>query len=59
MKRLASRTNNDYGKHPDDLKDILGWNETTDERMASYGAIIVNAEQPLGSVVDEIIEKTS
>ena len=59
VKRLASRTNNDYGKHPDDLKDILGWNETTDERMASYGAIIVNAEQPLGSVVDEIIEKTS
>ncbi len=52
VKRLASRTNNDYGKHPDDLKDILGWNETTDERMASYGAIIVNAEQPLGSVVD-------
>jgi hypothetical protein len=28
VKRLTGRTNNDYGKHPDDLKDILGWNET-------------------------------
>jgi broad-specificity NMP kinase len=58
-KRLAGRTNNDYGKHPDDLSDILGWNKDIDERMASYGAIIVNAERPLSEVVDEIISKSS
>lgn len=57
--RLASRTNNDYGKHPDDLKDILSWNKDIDERMSGYGAIIVNAEQPLKAVVDEIVEKVS
>lgn len=53
--RLANRTNNDYGKHPDDLKDILGWNTNIDEKMTGYGAVLVNAEQPLNIVVDEII----
>ncbi len=56
QQRLDDRTNNDYGKHPDDLKDILGWNNTIDEQMKSYGAMLVNAEQPLEKVVDEIIK---
>src|SRR5206468_72442 len=57
-KRLTSRTNNDYGKHPDDLKDILGWNTTIDERMAGYGAVIINANQPLDKLVSAIIAET-
>jgi len=52
--RLAIRANN-YGKHPDDLKDILQWHKEIDEHTAGLGAVIVNAEQTLDKVADEIL----
>jgi hypothetical protein len=53
--RIAMRTNSDFGKEPSDLEDILGWHESLDERMQSFGAIIVDAEQPLDAVVDDVL----
>jgi broad-specificity NMP kinase len=33
--RLATRQSNDYGKHPDDLRDIIGWNKDFSKRRAA------------------------
>ena len=54
-RRIASRSDNDFGKDPSDLVDILGWHESSDERMESFGAVLVDAEQALESVVDEVL----
>lgn len=54
-KRLTSRTSNDFGKAPDELKNILGWHMSLEERYKNYGAQLVDATQPIKSVVDEIL----
>ncbi len=55
--RLANRTDNDFGKAPDELENILGWHDPFEERYRNYGAIIVGATKPLDDVVNEIISR--
>lgn len=54
--RLATRTNNDFGKDPRDLIDILGWNKSITERNVGFGAFAVNADKALQDVVDDVID---
>ncbi len=54
--RLATRTNNDFGKHPDDLARQLEWNQGTVEYAKSIGSVVVDATQPVNAVVDEILK---
>jgi dephospho-CoA kinase len=54
--RILTRTNNSYGKHPDDLKDILEWNKDAEALNVQRGALVVDAEQALSKVVDSILE---
>jgi hypothetical protein len=51
-RRLQERTNNDYGKQPDEVELMLRLNRS-DEKPA--GAINVDATQPLHQVVDELL----
>jgi hypothetical protein len=51
-RRLEERTNNDYGKEPEEVELMLRLNRT-DEKPA--GAIDVDATQPLDHVVDELL----
>jgi hypothetical protein len=51
-RRLQERTNNDFGKQPDELKLMLTLNRS-DEKPA--GAIDVDATRPLDQVVDEVL----
>lgn len=51
-RRLQERTNNDFGKQPDELELMLRLNRS-DEKPA--GAIDVDATQPLDQVVDEVL----
>jgi len=51
-RRLKERTNNDYGKEPDEVELMLGLNRS-DEKPA--GAIDVDATRPLDQVVDELL----
>jgi hypothetical protein len=53
--RLGTRTNNDYGKHPEDLADIVGWNRVVAENMRGWVAVLVDAERPLAVVVDDVV----
>ena len=51
-RRLQERTNNEYGKQPEELELMLMLNRS-DEKPA--GAIDVDATQPLHHVVDELL----
>jgi hypothetical protein len=51
-RRLQERTNNDFGKQPEELELMLRLNRS-DEKPA--GAIDVDATQPLDRVVDELL----
>jgi hypothetical protein len=51
-RRLQGRTNNDYGKQPEEVELMLRLNRS-DEKPA--GAIDLDATQPLGQVVDELL----
>ena len=51
-RRLQERTNNDFGKQPEELELMLRLNRS-DEKPA--GAIDVDATQPLDQVVDEVL----
>lgn len=53
--RLATRTTNDFGKDPEELRQILGWHETSEESYRSFGAVVVDATRPLPTVVDDLL----
>ncbi len=55
--RLMTRTNNDFGKHPDDLAQQLEWNKGAVAYAKSIGAIVIDATKPPENVVDEIVKK--
>jgi hypothetical protein len=52
--RVARRTNV-FGKRPDELALILGWNAGYAERYRTLGAVIIDATQPPAAVVDAIV----
>jgi len=53
--RLLSRTNNDFGKHPDELARQLEWNKGAVAYAKSIGSIVVDATQPISKVADDIL----
>jgi len=57
--RLLSRTENDFGKHPDELAGILSYHaELQRELLSAPRAVAIDATRPLEVVVDEIIAQT-
>jgi AAA domain len=57
--RLLSRTENDYGKHPDELAGILSYHAELERELRSAPrAAAIDATRPLQAVVDEIIART-
>lgn len=57
-KRLAERTNNDFGKSPEVQDWVLGRRSYFENYMKAKGAIVIDADRSLAEVADEIIEKT-
>ncbi len=53
--RIASRTDHDFGKAPDELESILGWHDSFQDRYRDYGAVIIDVRRPLDKVVDDIL----
>lgn len=54
--RLMHRTNNPYGKHPDELKEVEKWH--TPAYYSEYetqGAIIIDGSQTVERVTDDIL----
>ena len=53
--RLLTRTNNDYGKAPEELAEQLELNTRVLEEATRVGATIVDATRPISVVADEIV----
>jgi hypothetical protein len=56
--RLATRTTNEFGKHPEELAAALKWNPTAEDRYRKRGATILDATRPLDVVVREVLALT-
>lgn len=56
VKRLLSRTTNQYGKDPDQMAVIRKWFNPTMDRYRRYGATMIDATQPIEDVVNQILE---
>lgn len=55
-KRVMEREDNEYGKHPDEMTNIMKWLEGYNDKYRELGAELVDARQPLVQVVDEVIK---
>ena len=54
--RIELRPDDDwFGKRPDELERIFLWNEGYTERYRGFGAVIIDATEPLPVVVDTVI----
>lgn len=53
-RRLAARSNNDFGKSAEELQMVLGWNKAQ-AQYREFGATIVDATVPLDLVVDAVL----
>ncbi|MEU9918889.1 AAA family ATPase [Streptomyces sp. NPDC051001] len=54
--RLATRTTNSFGQHPEELAAALKWNPRMRSIYESRGATIIDASKPLTEVVDSVID---
>lgn len=54
-KRVTTRTNNTYGQAPDQLETIQKWYQPTVKKYLNFGAVTLDASQPIELVLDEII----
>jgi hypothetical protein len=54
--RLATRTTNAFGQHPEELAAALKWNPRMRAIYESRGATIIDASKPVTEVVDRVID---
>ncbi|WP_219468041.1 AAA family ATPase [Nonomuraea rhizosphaerae] len=53
--RLATRTTNTFGRHPEELAAALKWNPRMRAIYESRGAMVIDASAPVNEVVDTVI----
>lgn len=57
LQRIATRTNNTFGKVAGELDQIKDWQASTPAYYAKYNYIQVDANRPVAQVVDDILER--
>jgi len=57
LQRLASRTTNPYGKHPDELARVLGHIQTIEPLLRRAATFEVDTTAPVAEVVDTILRR--
>lgn len=55
VERLASRTNNPYGKHPDELAEVLGYLQTVEPLLRRGATLEIDTSAPLDEVLATIL----
>jgi shikimate kinase len=55
IERLATRTNNPYGKHPDELAAVLGYLDTVEPRLRRGATHEIDTRAPLDDVVAAVL----
>jgi shikimate kinase len=53
--RLATRTTNSYGKHPDELDQVLGYVQTVEPLLRRTASLEVDTSIPIEQVVETIL----
>jgi shikimate kinase len=56
IERLTTRTNNPYGKHPDELADVLGYLETVEPLLRRRAGHEIDTRAPLDEVVAAVLQ---
>lgn len=56
VERLAARTHNPYGKHPDELADVLGYIETVEPLLRPTASLEIDTSAPLEDVLETILK---
>lgn len=56
INRLAPRTNNPYGKHPDELAEVLGYLETVEPLLRRSVTHEIDTRAPLDEVVAAVLQ---
>lgn len=56
-RRLATRTNNKWGKLPHEREYSVAYGKKWENIRKQFGYITLNADQPTGHIVDQILEK--
>lgn len=59
LHRLATRTNNDWGKQPHELEQTLAFQKDAMASYESLGYIMVDATQPVEIVISIILQKVN
>lgn len=54
--RLATRTNNDWGKSPHELAYTLAVNQELDERYRKSGYVVIDANKTTDAIITEILD---
>jgi hypothetical protein len=55
--RISTRTSK-FGKAPEELAAIIGWHATYEVAYRRFGAVIIDAAQPLDKVVEQLLAET-
>lgn len=55
IERLATRTNNPYGKRPDELAEVLGYLQTVEPRLRRSATHEIDTRAPLDEVVAAVL----
>jgi dephospho-CoA kinase len=58
VERLASRTNNLYGKHPDEVARVLGLMETVEPLLLRFSSHVIDTNIDIEDVVTEVLRIT-
>lgn len=58
-RRIAQRSNNQFGKTPEELQEILDWHKASEVAYRDRGATLVDATRPLDVVVRDILHRTT
>jgi hypothetical protein len=53
-RRIAARAN-EFGKAPEEIAAIARWHAGFEAAYRGFGAVVIDATQPLGDVVDEVL----
>ncbi len=56
-KRLQERTNNPFGKNPEEVDNVLGWYEWFQENAKHHGAIAIDCILPQEVIVNTILKE--
>jgi thymidylate kinase len=59
LARIAARQNNDWGRVGDTREYLRRKLPELQDRLSAFGAIPIDARQPLDQVVDAILSRTS